>query len=427
MTSRVVIGAQWGDEGKGKIVDLFADTADVVVRFQGGNNAGHTLVIGDQKTVLHHIPSGILRPNVTCILGGGVVVDPVVCLREINALVARGVITRDAQLIIGAECSVILPYHRALDGARELSTEGTKIGTTGRGIGPCYEDRVARRAIFVRDLLDPEILRHKLEQNLHEKNLLLKHYGQDTFEIDALLEEHLAYGQALKPYIHDANRQVREALKKGQEVLFEGAQGTLLDIGLGTYPYVTSSHTVSASACVGAGVSPFDLSEVIGISKAYCTRVGEGPFPTELNDETGQYLRDVGNEYGSTTGRPRRCGWLDIVALRYAAAVNGFTSLAITKLDVMSGLEEINVCVAYELDGERLEQEVPTDARRCDRITPVYETLEGWTEDLSACKRFEDLPEAAKAYIQRLEAWTSVPVSVISVGPDRDATFTRNV
>jgi len=425
MTARVVIGAQWGDEGKGKIVDIFAEKSDLVVRFQGGNNAGHTLVIGDVKTVLHHIPSGILRPNVVCVLAGGVVIDPTVCLKEIDALKSREVLTRSEQLVIGAECSVILPYHCALDIAREKSEESTKIGTTGRGIGPCYEDRVARRAIVVRDLLDSKKLKAKLEQNLHEKNLLLSHYGHPPYELDKVLEEMLALGERLQPYVGDANALVRDALAAGKKVLFEGAQGTMLDIGLGTYPFVTSSHTVSASACVGAGVSPQTLTTIVGITKAYCTRVGEGPFPSELHDEMGQKLRDVGHEYGSTTGRPRRCGWLDVVALRYAAVVNGFTDLALTKLDVLSGIKELKVCTSYRTADGRILEDLPSDPDVFSELSPQYETIEGWTEDISECRRFEDLPSQARHYIQRVEQWTGVPITLVSVGPARDATFGR--
>lgn len=426
MSSTIVIGAQWGDEGKGKIVDIFAEKADLVVRFQGGNNAGHTLVIGDQKTVLHHIPSGILRPEVQCILAGGVVVDPEVCLREIKALTEKGVLSREGQLVIGAECSVITSYHRTLDAAREGSLEGTKIGTTGRGIGPCYEDRVARRSIFVRDLLDRKGLEAKLTQNLHEKNVLLAHYGAKTFSVEELLDELLSFGEALRPYVADANALVRNALQDGKKVLFEGAQGTLLDVGLGTYPYVTSSHTVSASACVGAGIKPQALTSIFGITKAYCTRVGEGPFPTELHGDDGEELRKLGHEFGSTTGRPRRCGWLDLVGLKYAADVNGLTSIAITKLDVLSGFDQLKVCTGYLDKNSRPISEPPLDARELEGVSPVYEELAGWSEDLTQCRTWADLPKSARDYIEFIEAKVGVPVALISVGPDREATFWRH-
>ncbi len=425
MTTRVVIGAQWGDEGKGKLVDLYAESADFVVRFQGGNNAGHTLVIDGVKTVLHHIPSGILRREVTCVIAGGVVVNPLVCLDEIDALVERGALESPEQLVIGGECSVIAAYHRVLDGAREAAAHGTHIGTTGRGIGPCYEDRVARRSIFVRDLIDDTVLREKLESNLVEKNLLLESYGAEPFEVDALFEELRGAGERLRPYIGEANQIAREAIGEGRKVLFEGAQGTLLDIGLGTYPFVTSSHTTSGAVPVGSGVPPSAIDEVIGITKAYCTRVGEGPFPTELEDETGQFLRDAGHEYGSTTGRPRRCGWLDLVALRYAADVNGFTSFALTKLDVLTGLETLDVCVGYEIEGgERLDT-IPLDWRFLAKVRPVYETLDGWKEDITEVRAFDALPQAAQTYVEFLEERVGVPVSRISVGPARRATFER--
>lgn len=425
MSTRVVIGAQWGDEGKGKIVDLFAESAEYVVRFQGGNNAGHTLVIDDVKTVLHHIPSGILRPNVTCIIAGGVVIDPFICLEEIDGLIEAGALENPEQLVIGNECSVITGYHRVLDGARESASHGTHIGTTGRGIGPCYEDRVARRSIFIRDLLDDAVLRQKLEANLVEKNLLLQSYGARCFDVDELFDELRSAGEKLRPYIGEANQLAREAVKAGKSVLFEGAQGTLLDIGLGTYPFVTSSHTTSGAVPVGTGVPVTALNQIVGITKAYCTRVGEGPFPTELEDETGQFLRDAGNEYGSTTGRPRRCGWLDLVALEYAAAVNGFTSFALTKLDVLTGLEKLQVCTGYRsADGADVHT-VPLDWRLLAKSEPIYETLEGWGDDLTEVRSFDDLPAAARTYVRFVEERVGVPVSHVSVGPARRATFER--
>lgn len=421
-----VIGAQWGDEGKGKIVDILAESSDVVVRFQGGNNAGHTLVIDGVKTVLHHIPSGILRPDVRCILASGVVIDPKVCLDEIRGLQQRGLLSDPQQLTLGSECSVIMPYHQRLDIAREAAKHGTKIGTTGRGIGPCYEDRVGRRAVLMRDLLEPEVLREKVAANLLEKNVVLVALGEPQISVDAVVEQYVGLGEALRPYVREANRQVRDAIDAGERVLFEGAQGTLLDVGLGTYPFVTSSHTVVASACVGAGVAPSAIGDVVGITKAYCTRVGEGPFPTELDDDDGQYLRDAGAEYGSTTGRPRRCGWLDIPALRFAARLNGMTSLAVTKLDVFTGMKTLKMAVAYHdpHTGEEL-SEPPADWRTLERVTPIWRSFEGWSEDITAVRSFEDLPQNAQRFLAAIEELTDVKISMVSVGPGRDATFER--
>ncbi len=426
MSTTVVIGAQWGDEGKGKVVDILAAEADWVVRFQGGNNAGHTLVIGDEKTVLHHIPSGILRKGTRCVLASGVVVDPRVCWREIEALVDRGVIDDDQQLTLGSECSVIMPYHRTLDVARESAARGTKIGTTGRGIGPCYEDRVGRRSVLLGDLLDEEALRAKLESNLFEKNALARAHGIDEHSADDILEEYLGWGEKLDPWIREANKLVRDAVYDGANVLFEGAQGTLLDVALGTYPFVTSSHTVAASVCVGTGLAPRDLDHVVGITKAYCTRVGEGPFPSELLDETGEELRRAGAEFGSTTGRPRRCGWLDLAALQFAARVNGMTSLAMTKLDVLSGLGTIRVATAYDdpETGERFD-EPPHDWRVLDRVKPVWEDFEGWKADITEVTRFEDLPKPAQKFVEGVEERVGVPIDIVSVGPARQATFQR--
>lgn len=426
MSTTVIIGAQWGDEGKGKVVDILAGEADMVVRFQGGNNAGHTLVIDGEKTVLHHIPSGILRPETRCVLASGVVVDPGVCLREIDGLRERGFLSDESQLTIGSECSVIMPYHRLLDGGREAATHGTKIGTTGRGIGPCYEDRVGRRSVLMRDLLEPNALRAKLQANLVEKNVLLAEFGHDELELDAIVEEFLALGERLSPFVRESNRVVRDAVSDGQDVVFEGAQGTMLDVGLGTYPFVTSSHTTSAAVCVGTGVPPNALESIIGITKAYCTRVGEGPFPSELHDDVGQFLRDAGNEYGSTTGRPRRCGWLDLAALRFAARINGMTSLAVTKLDVLSGLDTIRVAKAYR-DPETGEtfDEPPADWRILDRVKPIWQVYDGWEEDISDAESLDDLPDAATQYVDAIEDLVGVRVDIVSVGPGRRATLER--
>ncbi len=426
MPTSVVIGAQWGDEGKGKIVDILAERAEMVVRFQGGNNAGHTLVIDGEKTVLHHIPSGILRAGTECILASGVVVDPAVCLREIEGLRSRGYLADRTQLTIGTECSVIMPYHRMIDVAREAAVHGTRIGTTGRGIGPCYEDRVGRRSVLVRDLLEPEALRAKVVASLFEKNTILKALGVEPLDADAIVEEYAAFGERLAPYVRESNRRVRDAVRAGRNVLFEGAQGTMLDVGLGTYPFVTSSHTISAALCVGTGVPPNAVDDVIGITKAYCTRVGEGPFPTELDDETGEFLRNAGAEFGSTTGRPRRCGWLDVPALRFAARINGMTSLAVTKLDVMTGMDTIRIATAYSdpVTGDVLD-EPPPDSRVLERVVPIWRDFPGWSEDITTVTSFADLPATAQAYLLALEELIEVPIGTVSVGPSRRATFER--
>ena len=428
MPVHVIVGAQWGDEGKGKVVDLYTEFADVVVRFQGGNNAGHTLVTerdGErQKTVLHLIPSGILHEGKRCVIASGVVLDPQVCLQEIEALRKRGYLQQTSGLLIAADVSLILPYHRALDLAREQSRGAQKIGTTGRGIGPCYEDRVGRRGVMLRDLADEDGLRVKIEANLGEKNALLEAHGAtERFEAEALCEELLEMAPRLLPFMGEARRFIYEQQQAGRQIIFEGAQGTMLDVAFGTYPYVTSSHTTSGGACVGAGIAPRAVDSVIGISKAYCTRVGAGAFPTELDDEVGQRLRDMGHEYGSTTGRPRRTGWIDVAALRYAARLNGFTGLAITKLDVLSGLDTVKLAVGYRTaDGQSFD-EPPLDHGRLSRVEPIYEELPGWEEDLQGARQLDDLPRAARHFLDRLEQLLEVPIVLVSVGPARAETI----
>lgn len=427
MPAHVVVGAQWGDEGKGKVVDLYTEFADVVVRYQGGNNAGHTLVVErdgkPDKTVLHLIPSGILHEGKRCVIASGVVVDPAICLGEIDALQERGYLQDAEQLIIAEDASVIMPYHCALDLAREASRGEQKIGTTGRGIGPCYEDRVARRAIFVRDLFDRDVLRSKVAPILAEKNMLLSHYGEETYELEALVEQMCGYGERLRPFVKDARAFIREELQRDRQLLFEGAQGTLLDVGLGTYPYVTSSHTTAAGVCVNTGVAPNGLDQIVGISKAYCTRVGGGPFPTELEDEVGERLRQVGHEFGSTTGRPRRCGWIDAAALRYAVRINGMTGLAVTKLDVLSGLETVKIAVGYT-DGQGNEwDEPPMNVDVLAGVEPVYEEMPGWSQDITDVRQWEDLPTAAKRFLERLATILEVPIVLVSVGPARAETI----
>ncbi|AKQ67508.1 Adenylosuccinate synthetase [Myxococcus hansupus] len=427
MPNVVVIGAQWGDEGKGKVVDLLTEHAQVVVRFQGGNNAGHTLVVGGQKTVLHLIPSGILHPGKTCVIGNGVVVDPAVLVGEIDALKVRGFLKDDAQLLISDNAHVIFPWHKLLDSFREKARGGSAIGTTGRGIGPAYEDKVARRGIRVRDLLNPDRLRTRIEarlpQALDELKDLCAQAGDPVpqLEVPQILAEFTALGERLKPFVHDASLYLSGQVRRGARILFEGAQGTLLDVDHGTYPFVTSSNCVAGNAAVGSGLGPTAIDKVMGISKAYTTRVGGGPFPTELNDATGDQLRKVGDEFGATTGRPRRCGWLDGVVLRYASRVNGLWGMALTKLDVLSGLKTLQICTAYELDGQKV-TELPGDYEDLARVKPIYETLQGWDEKIAGVRTFDELPENAKRYVRRVEEVSGVPVVCVSVGADRGET-----
>lgn len=428
MPNVVVVGAQWGDEGKGKIVDLLTEHAQVVVRFQGGNNAGHTLVVGGQKTVLHLIPSGVLHPGKTCVIGNGTVIDPTVLMKEIDGLRARGSLQDPNQLMISESAHVICPSHKHLDALREKARGGSAIGTTGRGIGPAYEDKVARRGIRVRDLLDPDRLRKRVKERLgdavEEMARLAKaaRAEEPLLDVEAIVSEFLVLGGRLKEFVGDASLFLSEHVRKGTRILFEGAQGTLLDVDHGTYPYVTSSNTVAGNAAVGSGLGPTAIDRVMGISKAYTTRVGGGPFPTELTDALGERLRKVGDEFGATTGRPRRCGWLDTVVLRYATRVNGLWGLALTKLDVLSGLETLKICNAYELDGKRL-SELPVDFEDFSRVQPIYEEMDGWEATLAGARTVEDLPEAARRYIRRVEEMVGIPVVCISVGAERGETI----
>lgn len=424
MPNVVVVGAQWGDEGKGKVVDLLTQHAQVVVRFQGGNNAGHTLVVDGQKTVLHLIPSGILHKGKVCVIGNGVVLDPIVLAREIDALRARGVLSEDGQLRISEAAHVIFPWHQQLDLVRERARGGQAIGTTGRGIGPAYEDKVARRGIRVRDLLRPDRLRRQVAERRQSAQAELAQMGatEPLPAAEAIADQFAALGEQLRRYVEDVSIYLNKEVRRGARILFEGAQGTLLDVDHGTYPFVTSSNCVAGNAAVGSGVGPTAIDRVIGITKAYTTRVGAGPFPTELEDATGERLRKVGNEFGSTTGRPRRCGWLDGLVLRFAARVNGLESLAVTKLDVLSGLESISLCVGYELDGQRL-TELPTDGEDFGRVKPVYETLPGWPERLEGVRSFDALPDAARRYIAKIEEVAGLPVTCVSVGADRGETI----
>ena len=418
----VILGTQWGDEGKGKIVDLLTEQADAVVRFQGGHNAGHTLVIGGQKTVLHLIPSGVLRAGVQCLIGNGVVLSPEALLKEIDTLEDSGVPVQD-RLKISAACPLILPYHVALDQAREARRGENKIGTTGRGIGPCYEDKAARRALRLGDLRDPARFGSALEEVLDYHNHVLAHYyGVDTLEFSAVLDEALAHGERLMPMMADVTSLLHEYRKTQARLLFEGAQGSLLDIDHGTYPFVTSSNTTAGGTATGSGFGPLFLDYVLGITKAYTTRVGSGPFPTELFDETGLRLAERGHEFGATTGRPRRCGWFDAVALRTAVNINSVSGLCLTKLDVLDGLEEISVCVGYTNDaGETVAN--PVDAVDYENLRPVYETLPGWSESTVGLKSLDALPANARAYISRLEALVGAPIDIISTGADREETI----
>ena len=420
----VVIGTQWGDEGKGKIVDWLTDRAQGVVRFQGGHNAGHTLVIGGKKTVLHLIPSGILRGDVDCFIGNGVVLSPEALLTEMDELVRAGVKNVEARLIISEACPLILPYHGALDRAREAAKGEKKIGTTGRGIGPAYEDKVARRAIRLQDLLHPERFERKLEELLHFHNFVLEHfYKCEKVDFRKTLDETLALAPRLVPLVADVPRALYHANKAGKNLLFEGAQGALLDIDHGTYPYVTSSNCVAGAAAAGAGIGPMHLHYVLGITKAYSTRVGEGPFPTELSDDVGEWLRQRGHEFGATTGRPRRTGWFDAAALKRSIQLNGVSGLCITKLDVLDGAETLKICVGYKLEDGTLSDILPVGAEELARCVPEYEEMPGWQESTVGVKDYDRLPKAARAYLKRIEALCAVPIDIISTGPDREETI----
>jgi len=421
MPAIVLLGAQWGDEGKGKATDLLGGRVDYVVRYQGGNNAGHTVVIGDEKYALHLLPSGILSPGVVPVIGNGVVVDPAVLLHEMAGLEARGVDT--SRLLISASAHLITPYHVTLDKVSERFLGKSKIGTTGRGIGPTYMDKVGRLGIRVQDLFDPSILRQKVEGALANKNqVLIKVFNRRELEVDAVTEELLQYAEPLRPHVADTAVVLNDALDAGKIVLLEGGQGTLLDVDHGTYPFVTSSNPTAGGACTGSGIGPTRVTRVIGILKAYTTRVGSGPFPTELLDEWGERLRSVGGEVGVTTGRPRRCGWFDAPIARYATRVNGLTDIFLTKLDVLTGVERIPVCVAYDIEGQRV-TELPMTQTDFHHARPVYEELPGWTEDISGARSIEDLPPNAQAYVRYLEELSGAPISAIGVGQDRDATI----
>ncbi len=422
----VVLGVQWGDEGKGRVVDVLAAKSDMVVRYQGGANAGHTVVVGEEKYVFHLLPSGILYPDKVCIIGNGVVLDPETLFEELDGLTARG--KKLARLVISHGTHIVMPYHKQLDKLAEAArSSGEKIGTTGRGIGPCYADKYERIGIRAEDLTRPEILAEKLKITVRLKNeILTKIYGEKPLDFDAIYEEALKWGERIAPMLGDAFLEIDETVKSGRNVLFEGAQATLLDIDHGTYPFVTSSSPCAGGACTGAGIGPGRIDRVIGVVKAYCTRVGEGPFPTEDKGELGDTLRRNGGEYGATTGRPRRCGWGDLVAVDYAVKVNGIDGLALTKLDVLSGFEEIKICTSYDIDGKEYTH-FPSSCSVLAKAKPVYKTLPGWKEDISKCRRFEELPKEAQNYVRFIEEKSGVPVVLIGVGVGREDTIQRGI
>ena len=422
MPAVIILGAQWGDEGKGKATDQLGTRAEYVVKYNGGNNAGHTVVVDGEKFALHLLPGGILSPGCIPVIGNGVVVDIQVLFEEIEELESRGMDT--SKLKVSSNAHIITSYDRKMDALSEKSLGDKKIGTTGRGIGPTYADKVSRTGLRMQDLFDEESLRSKVETALADMNILLAAYGEDTFEVDDVVAELTSFAERVRPMVIDTVLEVNNALDAGKTVVFEGGQSTMLDIDHGTYPYVTSSNPTAGGACTGTGVGPTRIDRVVGVAKAYVTRVGEGPFPTELFDESGDWLREKGGEYGVTTGRPRRCGWYDAPVSRYSARVNGLTDIVLTKLDVLGGLEQIPVCVAYEVDGKRVE-EVPAIQSEFARAVPVYEYVPGWQEDISGCTTFEELPQAAQDYVLYLEKISNCRISSIGVGPEREATIVR--
>ena len=426
MSVYAVVGVQWGDEGKGRCVDTLAANSDAVVRYQGGANAGHTVVVGNERFVFHLLPSGILYQDKVCIIGNGVVVDPEQLFAEIDELAARG--KKMSKLIVSNAAHIVMPYHKLLDGLNEaFLSDGQKIGTTGRGIGPCYTDKIQRMGIRAEDLINPGVLKEKLELNLRLKNeIITKVYGGTAVDFDTLYKQALAWGERLKPMLGDTYEALSELDRNGKNILFEGAQATLLDIDHGTYPFVTSSSTTAGGACTGSGLGPNKIKKVFGVMKAYCTRVGAGPFPTEDFGDDGETLRQTGGEFGATTGRPRRCGWCDLVIADYAAKINGLDGFALTKLDVLTGFDKIKICTAYDVDG-KIYTHFPSSVADLSKAHPVYEELPGWTEDISGCRSFEELPETAQAYVKYIEEKTGVPVVLIGVGAGRDDTIHRGI
>lgn len=425
MSVRIIVGAQWGDEGKGKIVDLLSEKADIVARYQGGANAGHTIVADGTKYVLHLIPSGILQDDVQCVIGNGVVIDPVALMEEIAILESLG-ISIAGRLFISHKAHVIMPYHKLLDKAKEESAGASKsIGTTGRGIGPCYIDKFNRTGIRIVDLLNRDTFAEKLRATIAEKNqVLTKIYDKEQLNVEQIVTEYVEFDKKIDPYITDTTLLLNNAVREGKNILMEGAQGALLDVDHGTYPFVTSSNPTSGGACTGLGVPPTAIHSVMGVVKAYSTRVGNGPFPTELHNDIGEHLRKNGHEFGATTGRPRRCGWLDLVALKYSVMINGITEIALTKMDVLDDFPAIDIAVAYIHNGKKLKS-FPADCDTLDNLTLEYVTMEGWNESLASCKHYDDLPENAKKYIRYIEDFVGVPVTIVSTSPDREGTIQR--
>jgi adenylosuccinate synthase len=419
MSNIVIVGAQWGDEGKGKIVDYLSEKADVIARYQGGNNAGHTVVVNNEKFILHLIPSGILRKGKTCMIGNGVVVDPASLIEEIEKLKGRGVRV-DKNLLLSKNAHLIMPYHKAIDRESERCRGKKNIGTTGRGIGPAYADKMARRGIKVADLLYPQTLKEKLSTNLPDINFLLENlYRVSGFKIEDIYREYIGYAKKLSAYIADTDIIINKMISQNRKVLFEGAQGTLLDVDHGTYPYVTSSSPIAGGVCTGLGIGPTKISKVIGVAKAYTTRVGSGPFPTEIRDTLGKEIREKGGEYGATTGRPRRCGWMDMMVLRHSARINGLTGIAITKLDVLDGIKTIKICTSYKYKG-KIYKEFPKEISIIEGCTPIYKEMKGWSTSTAGITDFNKLPKAAKAYLKKIESLLRVEVQLISTGPKRD-------
>ncbi len=426
MTATVVLGLAWGDEGKGRVCDALAKDAAYVSRYSGGNNAGHTIRVGEEEFVVHLIPSGIVREDVICTIGNGVVVDPEVLAQEVHEMEARGIDVR-SRLKVDGRAHLIMPYHIRLDSHREKALGKAKIGTTNRGIGPTYEDKVARVGIRVQDIFDEGILRTKLKAALREKNALFEGvYGEEPFEVEDMVQRLLSFRELLEPMVSDTGTLLREALSRNEHVLLEGAQAALLDNDFGTYPFVTSSNPSIGGAVVGTGIPPREMGQIVGVTKAYTTRVGDGPFPTELFDENAEKLREAGHEYGSTTGRPRRCGWLDLVAVKHSAQLNGITHLAITLLDVLSAVEEVNICVGYEIDGERVDG-YPMNQTDLHHAKPVYKTLPGWGVDITGCRMRVDLPETAREFVEFVEAEIGAPLCMVSVGPERDQAIVERI
>lgn len=423
MSAFIILGAQWGDEGKGKMTDYLAQEAEVVVRFQGGNNAGHTVEVGEKQYKLHLIPSGILYGDKLNVIGNGVVVDPEAFFTEIDYLNELGVKVTPENLIVSDRAHVIMPYHRILDALKEKARGKNDIGTTGKGIGPCYTDKVERSGIRIGDLIKPEVFKDKLEENIALKNeIITKVYGEAPLNFEEIYEAYTDYAKKLKPFVRDISVRVYDEIKAGRKVLFEGAQGTLLDIDYGTYPYVTSSNTTAGGVCNGTGIGPTMISNAVGIAKAYTTRVGKGPFPTELLDAMGDHIREKGHEYGVTTGRSRRCGWLDLVILKSSTRISGLTSFAVTKIDTLAGIDKIKVCVGYEYEGTVIDY-FPGSLEDLAKCKPVYEEFDGWGEEIAEARSYEELPENAKKYLKRIEEFTGTPISIVSVGPRRDQTI----